>query len=94
MSALQRKRSSLYIQAQRRTEFERHIISQLDAMTSHLRYRQYLADYPDRIPPKSNSVVPYALIARFPVFNNEDIDAYEGANLCRSFINSLRIDLE
>ena len=69
-------------------------MSQLDAMTSHLRYRQYLADYPDRIPPKSNSVVPYALIARFPVFNNEDIDAYEGANLCRSFINSLRIDLE
>ena len=29
------------------------------------------------------------------MFNNEDIDAYEGANLCRSFINSLiKPDLE
>ena len=50
MSALRRKRASLYIEAQRRTEFERHILTQFDAMTGHLRYRQYLADYPERIP--------------------------------------------
>ena len=94
MSALRRKRASLYIEAQRRTEFERHILTQLDAMTGHLRYRQYLADYPERIPPKSNSVVPYRFSERFPVYNNEDIGNQEGANMCRAFINSLRIDLE
>ena len=94
MSALRRKRASLYIEAQRRTEFERHILTQFDAMTSHLRYRQYLADYPERIPPKSNSVVPYRFSERFPVYNNEDIGNQEGANMCRAFINSLRIDLE
>ncbi len=94
MSALQRKRASLYVQAQRRTEFERHILTQLDAMSSHLRYRQYLADFPDRVPPKSNSVVPYRFSDRFPVYNNEDLTEIKGANLCRAFINSLRIDLE
>jgi hypothetical protein len=89
----QRKRNQ-YLEAQRRTEFERHVLAQLDGITSHLRYRQYMADFPERIPEKSNSVIPRPFLPQFPIPNNMDMTDKEGADLCRSFINSLRIDLE
>ena len=94
MSILYQRRKNQYLEAQRRTEFERHIIEQLDGMTSHLRYRQYLADFPDRIPRKSNSVIPRPHLPQFPIPNTMDMTDKEGADLCRNFINSLRIDLE
>jgi hypothetical protein len=89
-----RAKPSAYIEAQRRTEFERHLLTQFDAFTSHLRYRQYLADFPDRVPSKGNNSRPRDLVPQIHIPNNRDLGDYEGANMCRAFINSLRIDLE